>query len=71
MMVVIKAVTLSVWDMGLCRASVTKGPTEKEQIDIQGDFQDDLAELVITKWKEVTAKDIYFMEKDRRTPYAS
>lgn len=52
-----------------CGASVTKNAMEKEQIDIQGDFQEDLAELIVSKWKDVSPKDIYFKEKEKRTPY--
>lgn len=52
-----------------CGSSVTKNAMEKEQIDIQGDFQEDLAELIVSKYKEVTASDIYFKEKTSKTPY--
>mmetsp|Transcript_2512 Transcript_2512/g.4197 ORF Transcript_2512/g.4197 Transcript_2512/m.4197 type:complete len:129 (+) Transcript_2512:38-424(+) len=51
-----------------CGASVVKGPADKDQIDIQGDFQDDLVEFILEKFKEVAKDNLYFLEKERRTP---
>mmetsp|Transcript_39481 Transcript_39481/g.54827 ORF Transcript_39481/g.54827 Transcript_39481/m.54827 type:complete len:126 (+) Transcript_39481:142-519(+) len=51
-----------------CGSSVVKGPSEKDQIDIQGDFQDELADLILEKYKEVTSKHIYFVEKEKKVP---
>ncbi len=36
-----------------CGASVTKDAANKEQIDVQGDCMDDMAEFICKEWKEV------------------
>ena len=36
-----------------CGASITKTPTGKKQIDVQGDFVDEVYELIRTKYPEV------------------
>jgi len=49
-------------------ASVVKGPTEKEQIDVQGDIMYDLAEFITDTWKNVPESSIYFIEDGRKVP---
>mmetsp|Transcript_2627 Transcript_2627/g.2930 ORF Transcript_2627/g.2930 Transcript_2627/m.2930 type:complete len:193 (+) Transcript_2627:183-761(+) len=51
-----------------CGSSVVKGPTEKEQIDIQGDFQDEMAQLILDTWKDIKAEDIYYVEGNKKSP---
>eukprot|EP01100_Stratorugosa_tubuloviscum_P002039 TRINITY_DN1465_c1_g1_i2.p1 TRINITY_DN1465_c1_g1~~TRINITY_DN1465_c1_g1_i2.p1 ORF type:complete len:255 (+),score=151.85 TRINITY_DN1465_c1_g1_i2:66-830(+) len=45
-----------------CGASVVKAATQ-EEIDIQGDFCDEVAELISTRWPEVPTTSIYFIEE--------
>ena len=35
---------------------------------LQGDFQDDLVDLILEKFKDIKGKDIYFLEKEKKTP---
>ncbi|GAQ80707.1 Translation initiation factor SUI1 family protein [Klebsormidium nitens] len=52
-------------------SSVVKGPTEKEQIDVQGDFLYDICEFITETWKEIPESAIYVMEDGKRkVPYA-
>ena len=53
-------------------ASVVKNDSGKEQIDIQGDCLEPLAELIIKLYgesNEIAKKDIYYMEGKTKTPY--
>jgi len=47
-------------------ASVVKGPTEKEQIDVQGDIMYDIVEFITDTWKSVPESAIYFIEDGRK-----
>lgn len=47
-------------------ASVVKGPTEKEQIDVQGDIMYDCADFITQTWPEVPEKAIFFIEDGRK-----
>lgn len=39
---------------------VVQGPTEKEQIDVQGDFLYDICEFITETWKEVGRSGLRF-----------
>nr|XP_024390988.1 density-regulated protein homolog isoform X2 [Physcomitrium patens] len=47
-------------------ASVVKGPTEKEQIDVQGDIMYDIVEFITDTWKNVPESAIYFIEDGKK-----
>ncbi|KAF8401004.1 hypothetical protein HHK36_014307 [Tetracentron sinense] len=47
-------------------ASVVKGPTEKEQIDVQGDIFYDIVEFITDTWPDVPESAIYFIEDGRK-----
>jgi density-regulated protein len=53
-------------------AAVTKSPTEKDQIDIQGDCLDKLPELILKTWGktgDVTKADIYFIDNKKKVSF--
>ncbi|KAA8523253.1 hypothetical protein F0562_009676 [Nyssa sinensis] len=43
-------------------ASVVVGPTEKEQIDVQGDISYDIVEFITEAWPDVLETAIFFIE---------
>ncbi|XP_038696709.1 translation machinery-associated protein 22-like [Tripterygium wilfordii] len=49
-------------------ASVVKGPTEKDQIDVQGDIAYDVVEFITETWPEVPETAIYFIEDRKKVP---
>eukprot|EP00850_Spirogloea_muscicola_P004028 SM000017S02768 [mRNA] locus=s17:152483:154743:+ [translate_table: standard] len=49
-------------------ASVVKGPTEKEQIDVQGDIMYEVVEFVTSNWKDIPESAIWFIEDGRKVP---
>ncbi|KAL3681007.1 hypothetical protein R1sor_023963 [Riccia sorocarpa] len=49
-------------------ASVVKGPTEKEQIDVQGDIMYDIVEFITETWNNIPESAIYFVEEGRKVP---
>ncbi|KAL9254668.1 Translation machinery-associated protein 22-like protein [Drosera capensis] len=49
-------------------ASVVKGPTEKEQIDVQGDISYDIVEFITDIWPDVPESAIFFIEDGRKVP---
>ncbi|XP_057966788.1 translation machinery-associated protein 22 [Malania oleifera] len=51
-------------------ASVVKGPTEKEQIDVQGDISYDIVEFVTDTWPDVPETAIFFIEDGRKVAAA-
>ncbi|KAJ4958180.1 hypothetical protein NE237_025291 [Protea cynaroides] len=51
-------------------ASVVKGPTEKEQIDVQGDISYDIVEFITDTWPDVPETAIYFIEDGRKVAAA-
>ncbi|CAL9206083.1 translation machinery-associated protein 22 [Musa acuminata AAA Group] len=51
-------------------ASVVKGPTEKEQIDVQGDIAYDIVEFITDTWPDVPATAIFFIEEGRKVAAA-
>ncbi|ONM28898.1 Translation initiation factor SUI1 family protein, partial [Zea mays] len=51
-------------------ASVVKGPTEKEQIDVQGDISYDIVEFITDTWPDVPESAIFFIEDGRKVPAA-
>ncbi|XP_077211798.1 translation initiation factor SUI1 family protein isoform X2 [Tasmannia lanceolata] len=51
-------------------ASVVKGPTEKEQIDVQGDISYDIVEFITESWPDVPETAIYFIEDGKKVPAA-
>ncbi|XP_043704471.1 translation machinery-associated protein 22-like [Telopea speciosissima] len=51
-------------------ASVVKGPTEKEQIDVQGDISYDIVEFITETWPDVPDTAIYFIEDGRKVAAA-
>ncbi|KAK8509209.1 hypothetical protein V6N13_062264 [Hibiscus sabdariffa] len=51
-------------------ASVVKGPTEKEQIDVQGDISYDIVEYITETWPAVPEAAIFFIEDGKKVPAA-
>lgn len=51
-------------------ASVVKGPTEKEQIDVQGDISFDIVEFITETWPDVPETAIYFIEDGKKVAAA-
>ncbi|XP_042065811.1 translation machinery-associated protein 22-like isoform X2 [Salvia splendens] len=51
-------------------ASVVKGPTEKEQIDVQGDIAYDIVEFITDTWPDVPETAIFFIEDGKKVPAA-
>lgn len=51
-------------------ASVVKGPTEKEQIDVQGDISYDIVEFITNTWPDVPETAIFFIEDGKKVPAA-
>ncbi|XP_052199738.1 translation machinery-associated protein 22 [Diospyros lotus] len=51
-------------------ASVVKGPTEKEQIDVQGDISYDIVEFITETWPVVPEAAIFFIEDGKKVPAA-
>ncbi|GMI97932.1 hypothetical protein like AT5G11900 [Hibiscus trionum] len=51
-------------------ASVVKGPTEKEQIDVQGDISYDIVEYITETWPAVPETAIFFIEDGKKVPAA-
>jgi density-regulated protein DRP1 len=51
-------------------ASVVKGPTEKEQIDVQGDISYDIVDFIKDAWPDVPGNAVYFIEDGRKVPAA-
>ncbi|XP_054820475.1 translation machinery-associated protein 22-like [Prosopis cineraria] len=49
-------------------ASVVKGPTEKEQIDVQGDISYDIVEFITETWPDVPETAIFFIEDGKKVP---
>ncbi|KAK4391800.1 Translation machinery-associated protein 22 [Sesamum angolense] len=47
-------------------ASVVKGPTEKEQIDVQGDIAYDIVEFITDTWPDVPESAIFFIEDGKK-----
>jgi len=53
-----------------CGASVVKTPSGGEQVDMQGDFLRQCAELIIKNYGEQVRKaDVYFLEGKTKTPF--
>ncbi|KAL8102580.1 translation machinery-associated protein 22 [Apium graveolens] len=51
-------------------ASVVKGPTEKEQIDVQGDISFDVVDFITETWPDVPETAIYFIEDGKKVAAA-
>ncbi|KAL3535610.1 hypothetical protein ACH5RR_004071 [Cinchona calisaya] len=49
-------------------ASVVKGPTEKEQIDVQGDIAYDIVDFITETWPDVPEAAIFFIEEGKKVP---
>ncbi|OWM63401.1 translation machinery-associated protein 22 [Punica granatum] len=49
-------------------ASVVKGPTDKEQIDVQGDISLDIVDFITETWPDVPEAAIYFIEDGKKVP---
>ncbi|KAJ0031598.1 translation machinery-associated protein 22-like [Pistacia vera] len=47
-------------------ASVVKGPTEKEQIDVQGDISYDVVDFITETWPDVPETAIFFIEDGKK-----
>ncbi|KAK6147708.1 hypothetical protein DH2020_018620 [Rehmannia glutinosa] len=45
-----------------------KGPTEKEQIDVQGDIAYDIVEFITDTWPDVLETSIFFIEDGKKVP---
>ena len=53
-----------------CGASVTKDATQKEQIDVQGDYIYDMPPFLLKTYKaELESANIVIVEDKKRTPY--
>ena len=52
-------------------ASITKSPMDKDQIEVQGDFLDKAAELIVKTYadKGVAKKRVYFVDNKKKTHY--
>ncbi|PPS07222.1 hypothetical protein GOBAR_AA13425 [Gossypium barbadense] len=48
-------------------ASVVKGPTDKEQIDVQGDISYDIVEYITETWPAVPETAIFFIEDGKKS----
>ncbi|KAK4337906.1 hypothetical protein RND71_042393 [Anisodus tanguticus] len=51
-------------------ASLVKGPTEKEQIDVQGDIAYDIVDFITKTWPDVPESAIFFIEDGKKVPAA-
>ncbi|PKA58991.1 hypothetical protein AXF42_Ash001084 [Apostasia shenzhenica] len=51
-------------------ASVVKGPTDKEQIDVQGDISYDIVGFITETWSEVPESAIFFIEDGKKVAAA-
>ncbi|XP_038985204.1 translation machinery-associated protein 22 isoform X1 [Phoenix dactylifera] len=51
-------------------ASVVKGPTDKEQIDVQGDIAYDIVEFLTETWPNVPETAIFFIEDGKKVAAA-
>ncbi|KAL2945201.1 Translation machinery-associated protein 22 [Bienertia sinuspersici] len=51
-------------------ASVVKGPTDKEQIDVQGDIAYDIVDFITDTWSDVPETAIFFIEDGKKVPAA-
>ncbi|CDP08268.1 unnamed protein product [Coffea canephora] len=51
-------------------ASVVKGPTEKDQIDVQGDIAYDVVDFIRETWAEVPESAVFFIEDGKRVSAA-
>ncbi|XWS70017.1 hypothetical protein CRYUN_Cryun03dG0012900 [Craigia yunnanensis] len=51
-------------------ASVVKGPTDKEQIDVQGNISYDIVEFITETWPDVLETAIFFIEDGKKVPAA-
>lgn len=49
-------------------ASVVKGPTEKEQIDVQGDIMYEAVDFITQTWPEISESAIFFIEDGKKVP---
>ncbi|CAH9104928.1 unnamed protein product [Cuscuta epithymum] len=49
-------------------ASVVKGPTEKEQIDVQGDIAYDIVDFITETWQDVPESAVFFIEDGKKVP---
>ncbi|XP_042751346.1 translation machinery-associated protein 22 isoform X2 [Lactuca sativa] len=49
-------------------ASVVKGPTEKDQIDVQGDIAYDIVDFITQTWPDVPETAIFFIEDGKKVP---
>ena len=52
-------------------AAITKSPTEKDQIDVQGDFLDKAADFILktySKEKGIQKSDIYIIDNKKKVP---
>lgn len=47
-----------------CGCSVTKGATGKDELDLQGDYSEQLGELIV-KTYDVSAEDLRFVDKSK------
>jgi density-regulated protein len=52
-------------------ASITKNPLDKDQIEVQGDFLEKAAELILKQFKDkgIEKKDIYMIDNKKKVPF--
>jgi len=48
-----------------CGCSITKGPTLKDELDLQGDYSEQLGELILSKYPNVEESDIRYSDKSK------
>merc|ERR1711968_124056 len=46
-----------------CGSSVVKTASNTEEIDVQGDFMDEIGEMICAQYKEITEDDIKYVDK--------
>eukprot|EP00884_Botryococcus_braunii_P003284 jgi/Botrbrau1/12957/Bobra.154_2s0017.1 len=52
-------------------ASITKNPLDKDQIEVQGDFLEKAADLIVKQYKDkgIVKKDIYMIDNKKKVPF--
>jgi len=49
-----------------CGASVVKNPSLVDEIDIQGDVKEDLADFIVEKWPQINDSSIFFVDEGKK-----
>ena len=48
-----------------CGCSVTKGATGKDELDLQGDYSEQLGELILAKYANIEESDLRYVDKSK------